>query len=64
MSAPHPGPLHNGPASDTDSLESILYIADGPEDTTIRPLRPDLARQLRRPIQPQPSDNPPPPEKP
>jgi hypothetical protein len=62
MSQPQPPGGPNGPDFLTDSANTILIVADGPVDTTIRPLPPDLRKLLerRRP----PDEQPPAPEKP
>jgi hypothetical protein len=62
MSQPPPSAGSNGEDFRTDSADAILIVADGPADTTVRPLRPELRKLLerRRP----PGEQPPAPEKP
>ncbi len=41
MNTPFPEPSKYG-SSETDALESVLVILDGPGDTTRRPRRPEI----------------------
>lgn len=61
MSQPQPPASPKGGDSCTDSANTILIVADGPGDTTVRPLRPELRKLLERR---RPPGEQPPPEKP
>jgi hypothetical protein len=52
-SQPNPSPGNDGHAQ-TDSLDSILVIIEGPGDTTVRPGRPNIPLDsYPRPLRPQ-----------
>jgi hypothetical protein len=56
-------PSHDEKASTVDSLNSVLIEVEGGGDTTIRPLRPSLARLFGPKVKQPPQANPPPDEK-
>ena len=64
MSAPDSGTPHSGKPPQPVSTDAVICIIEGEEDSTIRPLRPEIARHLRRWEQQPPPDQPPAPERP
>jgi hypothetical protein len=64
MSIDQPHNPSNGNKLVTDSRNTVLFVAQGPGDSTRRPTRPEILRHLRRREPPPPPAEPPAPEKP
>ena len=64
MDTPQKEPWPNGGQGETDSLEDILIVVDGPGDTTRRPRPPNIPLDwprhlIRRPPSEEPPSTPP-----
>jgi hypothetical protein len=64
MSAPEPEDPQKGKPPQTDSSDTVICIIEGEEDSTVRPIRPEILRHMRPREQPPPPEQPPAPQKP